>query len=86
MTPVWPDPFCSRYSGSPLRTNAAAPALNSVVNRYLLLPNGVLSSITDVDCPVSSVGGYEIMPGGGHVGARWWSRVLPVGGRLICLR
>ena len=34
----------------------------------------------------TNVGGHEIMPGGGHVGARWWSAVLLVGGRLACLR
>jgi hypothetical protein len=32
------------------------------------------------------VGGHEILPGGGHVGARWWSRVLPGGGQGFCPR
>ena len=33
-----------------------------------------------------SVGGHEIVPGGGHVAARWWPTVLPGGGQLICPR
>jgi hypothetical protein len=32
------------------------------------------------------VGGHEIVPGGGHVAARWWPTVLPGGGRLFCPR
>ncbi len=32
------------------------------------------------------VGGHEIVPGGGHVAARWWPTVLPSGGRLFCPR
>lgn len=34
----------------------------------------------------AGVGGHEIVPGGGHVAARWWPTVLPGGGRLFCPR
>jgi hypothetical protein len=34
----------------------------------------------------SCVGGREIVPGGGHVAARWWPTVLPGGGQLFCPR
>jgi len=43
----------------------------------------MIGQILSRSAPVS---GHEIVPGGGHVAARWRSTVLPGGGRLFCPR
>lgn len=54
------------------QTRSAAP------NRSGLEPSGSRDT--------QGVGGHEIVPGGGHVGARWWPTVLPTGGQQFCPR
>jgi hypothetical protein len=39
-----------------------------------------------IEVGLAIFGGHEIVPGGGHVAARWRPTVLPSGGQLVCLR
>ena len=44
------------------------------------------SGVPVVQAHVTTVGGHEILPSGGHVAARWRSTVLPSGGQQNCPR
>jgi len=51
-----------------------------------LMPGNVTVTAHNYFAATVGVGGHEIVPGGGHVGARWWPAVLPTGGQGFCPR
>lgn len=79
----WIIPACAEQSPCSIARSAGAP--RTADQAPVLAASSVLAySSNPITCWL--VGGHEILPGGGHVAARWRPTVLPSGGQQSCPR